>query len=146
MRTPGERVKWTRLIQSDKYVVAVDVEVVIPAGDPSEPCYEPETIELLDQIQEHADDGDVNWLRQHGTVYEAIGAANEEAISASNQEAISAPNQRPELPTFVADKTSQEEHAEPKHVFRSQIGGRYGLLTHAEKKLGIKTRAIKNRV
>lgn len=75
MQTPGERMKWTRLIQSDKYVVAVEVEVVLFADDPSDPCYEPETILLLDQIQQRADDGDVNWLRQHGVVYEAIGAA-----------------------------------------------------------------------
>jgi hypothetical protein len=28
MRIPGERVKRTRLIQSDKYVVAIEVEMV----------------------------------------------------------------------------------------------------------------------
>lgn len=127
MQTPGEQVKWTRLIQSDKYIVAVEVELVVIDG---EPCYEPDAIELLDQVQEHADDGDVNWLRQHGTVYEPIGAIN----------------QRPERPTFVARKTSQTGHAARKHVFRSQLGGKYGLLTQAEKKLGIKARAIKSRV
>ena len=34
MRIPGERVKRTRLIQTDRYVVAVNVEMVIPADDP----------------------------------------------------------------------------------------------------------------
>ena len=33
MRIPRQRVKRTRL-----YVVAVEVEMVIPADDPSEPC------------------------------------------------------------------------------------------------------------
>jgi hypothetical protein len=38
MRIPGERIKRTRLIQTEKYVVAVEVEMVIPVDDPSEPC------------------------------------------------------------------------------------------------------------
>lgn len=42
MRVAGERVKRTRLIQTDRYVVAVEVELVVPPDDPSEPCYEPE--------------------------------------------------------------------------------------------------------
>ena len=44
MRIPGPRIKRTRLIQTDKYVVAVEVEMVVPADDPSEPCYESETV------------------------------------------------------------------------------------------------------
>jgi hypothetical protein len=75
MRIEGQRIKRTRLIQSDKYVVAVEVEMVIPPDEPSEPCYEAETIELLKQIKEHADQGDVTWLAQHGKVYAAIQAA-----------------------------------------------------------------------
>jgi hypothetical protein len=75
MHVPGTRVKRTRLVQSDRFVVAVDVEMVIPAEDPSEPCYEPETIQLLKQVAEHAERGDLEWLRQHGRVYEAIDAA-----------------------------------------------------------------------
>ncbi len=43
MRIPGERIKRTRLIQTEKYVIAVEVEMVIPVDDPSEPCYESET-------------------------------------------------------------------------------------------------------
>ena len=30
MRIPGQRIKRTRLVQTDKYVVAVEVEMVIP--------------------------------------------------------------------------------------------------------------------
>ena len=55
MRIPGERVKRTRLIQSEKYVVAVEVEMVIPEDDPSELCYESETVQLLREVRERAE-------------------------------------------------------------------------------------------
>ena len=55
MRIPGHRIKRTRLIQAEKYVVAVEVEMVVPVDDPSEPCYESETVELLREIKEHAE-------------------------------------------------------------------------------------------
>ncbi len=75
MRIPGERIKRTRLIQTDKYVVAVEVEMVIPPDEPSEPCYESETVQLLKEIREQAERGDVAWLMQKGKVYSAVGAA-----------------------------------------------------------------------
>ena len=75
MRISGERIKRTRFIQTDKYVVAVEVEMVIPVDDPSEPCYEAETVQLLKQIQEHAECGDVAWLNENGKVYVALEAA-----------------------------------------------------------------------
>ena len=75
MRVPGERVKRTKLIQTDKYVVALEVELVIPADDASEPCYESETVQLLRQVRERAESGDVQWLRQHGKVYAAVDVA-----------------------------------------------------------------------
>jgi hypothetical protein len=56
------------------YVVAVDVEMVIPADDPSEPCYEPETLRYLEEVREHAQRGDVDWLTKAGKVYAAINA------------------------------------------------------------------------
>ena len=74
MRIPGERVKRTRLIQTDQYVVAVEVELVIPADDPSEPCYEPETVRFLREVKERAERGEVAWLTQHGKVYAAVAA------------------------------------------------------------------------
>ena len=52
MRISGERIKRTRLIQTERYVVAVDVEMVIPADDPSEPCYEAETVKFLQEVKE----------------------------------------------------------------------------------------------
>jgi len=75
MRIPGQRIKRTRLIQSERYAVAVEVEMVIPVDDPSEPCYESETVQLLREIKEHAGRGDLAWLAKHGKVYAALGAA-----------------------------------------------------------------------
>ena len=75
MRIPGDRIKRTRLIQTEKYVVAVEVEMVIPADDSSEPCYESETVQLLKEIKEHAERGDVAWLTKRGKVYAVVDAA-----------------------------------------------------------------------
>ncbi|WP_152049384.1 hypothetical protein [Tautonia marina] len=75
MKIPGERIIRTRFIQTDKYVFAVDVQMVIPADDPSEPCYEPETVRLLRDIHEHAERGDLAWLARHGKVYAAVESA-----------------------------------------------------------------------
>jgi hypothetical protein len=74
MQIPGKSFKRTRLIQSEKYVVAVEVEMVFPVEDPSEPCYESETVQLLKEIKEHADQEDVDWLSKRGKVYAAIEA------------------------------------------------------------------------
>jgi hypothetical protein len=60
------------LVRTDRFVVAVEVEAVIPEDDPSEPCYEAETVQLLREVAEHAERGDVEWLRQHGRVYQAL--------------------------------------------------------------------------
>lgn len=75
MRIPGMRVKRQRLIHTDKFVVAVEVEMVIPTDDPSEPCYEAETVSLLREVQDRAQRGDLPWLLQHGKVYAAVEAA-----------------------------------------------------------------------
>ena len=72
---PGKRVKRTRLVRTERFVIAVEVEAVIPDADPSEPCYEPQVVELLRQIEAHARAGDVAWLRQHGKVYSLVEAA-----------------------------------------------------------------------
>jgi hypothetical protein len=71
----GERVKRTRLVQTDRYVVAVEVELVVPPDDPAEPCYEAETVRLLREVREHAERGDEEWLRRHGKVYVAADVA-----------------------------------------------------------------------
>ena len=74
MRIPGERIKRKRLIQTEQYVVAVEVEMVIPPDDPSEPCYESETVQLLRDVKERAERGELAWLTQNGKVYAATEA------------------------------------------------------------------------
>ncbi len=75
MRIQGERHCRTRLVRTEKFVVAVEVETVIPDADPSEPCLESETVELLREVERRARQGDVAWLQRHGQVYAAIDAA-----------------------------------------------------------------------
>ena len=75
MSIPGKRIKRTRLVQSERYVVAVEVEMVIPEDDPSEPCYDADAVKFLRDVAEHAQQGDLDWLRQHGKVYQSLDAA-----------------------------------------------------------------------
>ena len=75
MRIAGKRITRVRLVRTDRYVVAVDVEAVVPDADPTEPCCESETVELLREVERRASAGDVEWLRQHGKVYAALDAA-----------------------------------------------------------------------
>jgi len=72
MRIAGKRVSRTRLVRTRSFVVAVEVEAVIPEDDASEPCYEAETVQLLHDVEERAEQGDVAWLQQHGRVYQAL--------------------------------------------------------------------------
>jgi hypothetical protein len=72
MRTPCKRVPRTRLVRTRNFVIAVDVEAVIPEDDGGEPCYEAETVQLLREVAEHAEQGDIEWLQQHGRVYQAL--------------------------------------------------------------------------
>jgi hypothetical protein len=75
MNIPGQRIQRTRWIHTDEYVIAVEVEMVIPVDDPSEPCLEPETITHLKEVKERAEKGDVDWLKKHGKVYAALKEA-----------------------------------------------------------------------
>lgn len=75
MRLTGKRIKRTKLIQTDKDVIAVELEMVVPPDDPSEPCYESETVDFLRQVKEHAERGDVACLSEHGRVYAALEPA-----------------------------------------------------------------------
>jgi len=75
MKIEGDRIRRTRLIRTDRFVVAVDVELVVPPDDPSEPCYEPETVAFLREVKERAERGDLEWLVSKGKVYTAVDAA-----------------------------------------------------------------------
>jgi hypothetical protein len=72
MKISGKRIKRTRLIQTEKYVVAVDSEMVIPVDDASEPCLESETVQYLRKVEERAEREDLKWLTKHGKVYAAV--------------------------------------------------------------------------
>ncbi len=75
MRIAGKRIKRLRWVHTKQYVIAVEVDAVIPIDDPSEPCYEAESVQLLREIEERANLGQVEWLRQHGKVYESVDVA-----------------------------------------------------------------------
>jgi hypothetical protein len=75
MQIPGKRLKRTRLVRTEQFVVAVEVEAVIPDDDPSEPCFESEAVQLLREVESRAKQGDLEWLRQHGKVYQSVDAA-----------------------------------------------------------------------
>jgi hypothetical protein len=75
MIVSGKRIRKTRLVRTDQFVVAVEVEAVVPDADPSEPCYEPATVELLREVEARAAKGDIEWLKRHGKVYKSLDAA-----------------------------------------------------------------------
>lgn len=75
MNLPGKKVRRTRWVRTDRYVVAVDVDAIILDADPSEPVYGPEVGLLLKQVEDHAKAGEVDWLRRYGKVYAAVEAA-----------------------------------------------------------------------
>ncbi len=68
------REKRKRWIQRGRYAVEVEVEVVYPNDDPSEPCLEPDTVRWLDEIARRAELGDVEYLRTVGRVFETISS------------------------------------------------------------------------
>ena len=72
MRVRRERRK--RWVQRGRYAVEVEVEVVYPPEDPSEPCLEPKTVRLLDEIARRAEKGDLAYLRKVGRVFQAVTA------------------------------------------------------------------------
>lgn len=74
MKFEGKRVKQVRWIHAAACVVRVEVEAVIPIDDPSEPCFEPPTVEFLREVHARAEAGDIAWLRNVGQVYTRVPA------------------------------------------------------------------------
>ncbi len=68
------REKRKRWVQRGQYAVEVEVEVVYPEDDPSEPCLEPATIRRLDEIARRAEKGDIAYLRCTGRVFQLVEA------------------------------------------------------------------------
>ena len=48
------------------------MEVVYPEDDPSEPCLEPATLRWLDEVARKAEEGDVQYLRKAGRLFQAV--------------------------------------------------------------------------
>jgi hypothetical protein len=66
------REKRKRWVQRGRYAVEVEVEVIYPEDDPSEPCLEPATVRWLDEIARHAEAGDIQFLHTVGRVFQAV--------------------------------------------------------------------------
>jgi hypothetical protein len=66
------REKRTRWVQRGAYAVEVEVEVVYPEDDPSEPCLEPATVRRLDEIARRAEQGDLAYLQRAGRVFQLV--------------------------------------------------------------------------
>ena len=66
------REKRKRWVQRGQYAVEVEVEVIFPVDDPSEPCLEPATVRWLDEIARKAEAGDIKYLRKLGRVFKAV--------------------------------------------------------------------------
>jgi hypothetical protein len=66
------REKRKRWVQRGEYAVEVEVEVVYPEDDPSEPCLEPATVRWLDEIARRAEQGDMAYLRRAGRVFQLV--------------------------------------------------------------------------
>ncbi|HEY1066767.1 MAG TPA: hypothetical protein VGE52_11680 [Pirellulales bacterium] len=54
--------------------MSVDVEMVVLPESPDDSYLESETVNFLKEVQERAERGDVEWLKQHGRVYVALDA------------------------------------------------------------------------
>jgi hypothetical protein len=66
------REKRKRWVQRGEYAVEVEVEVVYPADDPTEACLKPATVRWLDQVAQKAAEGDVDFLRKAGRLFQAV--------------------------------------------------------------------------
>jgi hypothetical protein len=66
------REKRKRWIQRGQYAVEVEVDVLYPSDDPSEPCLEPDTVRWLDEVARKASEGDIEYLKKVGRVFQAI--------------------------------------------------------------------------
>ena len=62
----------TRWVKRGKYAVEVQVEVLYPIDDPSEPCLDAPTVRWLDEIARRAEKGDLAYLRRVGKVYRLV--------------------------------------------------------------------------
>ena len=64
------REKRKRWVQRGEYAV----EVVYPSDDPTEACLEPATVRWLDEVARKAAEGDVEYLRRAGRLFQAVSS------------------------------------------------------------------------
>lgn len=69
---PDRRDRRKRWVQRGRYAVEVEIEVIYPADDTSEPCLEPATVRLLDEVARRAEAGDIAFLESAGRVFELV--------------------------------------------------------------------------
>jgi hypothetical protein len=67
-----KREKRKRWVQRGDYAVEVEVEVVYPADSPAEACLEPATVRWLDEVARKAEEGDVEFLRRAGRLFQSV--------------------------------------------------------------------------
>lgn len=64
-----------KLVKTDKYVVEVDVNWIYPEEDRSEQCMTAESVKLLKEVEERANNDEFYWLTKNGfNVYKNINA------------------------------------------------------------------------
>ena len=66
------REKRKRWVQRGEYAVEVEVDVVYPAEHPSEACLEPTTVRWLAEVALKAEEGDLEYLRKAGRLFQAV--------------------------------------------------------------------------
>ena len=66
------REKRNRWVQRGDFAVEVEVEVVYPDDDPTVASLEPATVRWLDEAARKAQEGDVQFLRQAGRLFQAV--------------------------------------------------------------------------
>lgn len=68
------RVRYTHVLRSERYAVAIEVEA-LQLPDDNEPSFGPVVMRFFEEVRERLDAGDVEWLQQYGKVYAAVDAA-----------------------------------------------------------------------
>jgi len=69
---PVRRERRTRWIKRGDYALEVEVDVIYPMDDPSEPCLDPKTVRWLDELATRLERGEVDHLDTVGRLYHAV--------------------------------------------------------------------------
>jgi hypothetical protein len=69
-----KREKRKQWVQRSEFAVEVEVEVVYPDDAASEACLEPATVRWLDEVARKAEEGDLQFLRRAGRVFQSVSS------------------------------------------------------------------------